>query len=144
MRCRTIAAALLLASLSYPALAQSAADHEAHHPGQDHGSASTQASSPASQAAEKQGMGAGAMGPMMGMMGRGMKDRAMMGGDTMGPPLMFRMIFALMDADGDGTVSLAEFQAAHERVFRAMDSNKDGKLTREEMLAFMQGAMSQQ
>src|ERR1700738_1329256 len=69
-----------------------------------------------------------------GMMGRGM-----MGGGAMGPPIMFRMMFALMDADSDGTISLQEFQAAHERIFRAMDSNKDGKLTLEEMQAFMHG-----
>jgi len=76
-------------------------------------------------------MGDGMMGPMMG--------RGMMGGGMMGPPLMMRMIFALMDADGDGTISLQEFQAAHERIFKAMDTNKDGKLTPEEMHAFMHG-----
>lgn len=79
---------------------------------------------------------------MMGMMGRGMKGHGPMGGDMMGPPIMFRMIFALMDADGDGTVSLAEFQVAHERLFKAMDSNKDGKLSPEEMLTFMRGTTS--
>jgi hypothetical protein len=35
---------------------------------------------------------------------------------------------------------LQEFQAAHERIFKAMDSNKDGRLTPEELQAFMQGA----
>jgi Ca2+-binding EF-hand superfamily protein len=71
-----------------------------------------------------------------GMMGRGM----MGGGSMMGPPpIMLRIMFALIDADSDGTVSLQEFQAAHERIFKAMDTNKDGKLTLEEMEAFMHG-----
>lgn len=72
-----------------------------------------------------------------GMMGRGITEGGMMGG-AMGPPMMFRMIFALMD-DGDGQISLQEFQAAHERIFKAMDSNKDGQVTQEEMQAFMHG-----
>jgi hypothetical protein len=32
-----------------------------------------------------------------------------------------------------------EFQAAHERIFKAMDANKDGRLTLDEIQAFMQG-----
>lgn len=86
---------------------------------------------------EGAGMGRGSMmgsGMMGNMMGRGM-----MGGGAMAPPFMMRMMFALMDADGDGTISLQEFQAAHERIFKAMDTNKDGKLTPEEMQAFMHG-----
>ena len=85
---------------------------------------------------------------MMGMMGRGMMGtmgRGMMGGGMgggMGPPMMMRMIFALMDSDGDGTIELSEFQAAHERIFKAMDSNKDGRLTQEEMQAFMRATRS--
>ncbi|WP_376707394.1 hypothetical protein [Bradyrhizobium japonicum] len=43
------------------------------------------------------------------------------------------------DADGDGGISLQEFQAAHERIFNAMDGNKDSKLTLEEMQAFIHG-----
>ena len=81
-------------------------------------------------------------GGMMGggMMGRGMMGRGMMGAGMMTPhPIMFRVMFALIDTDSDGTVSLQEFQAAHERIFKAMDANKDGKLTLEEMQAFMHG-----
>jgi hypothetical protein len=86
-------------------------------------------------------MGRGSM-TGRGMMGGHMMRRGMMGGCAMGPPILFRMMFALMDADSDGTISLQEFQAAHERIFKAMDSNKDGKLTLEEMQAFMQGTRS--
>jgi hypothetical protein len=85
--------------------------------------------------------GGGAEGGMMGrgMMGGGMMGHGMMGGGAMGPPIMLRIMFALMDSDGDGTISLQEFQVAHERIFKAMDSNKDGQLTLEEMQAYMQG-----
>jgi hypothetical protein len=69
-----------------------------------------------------------------GMMGHGMMGRGMIGHAS-----MMRIIFSLMDADGDGSVSLAEFQAAHERIFKGMDANKDGRLTLEEMQAFMHG-----
>jgi len=75
-----------------------------------------------------------------GMMGGGMMGRGMMGAGMMGPPpIMLRIMFAVIDTDSDGTVSLQEFQAAHERIFKAMDTNKDGKLTPEEMQAFMRG-----
>ena len=45
--------------------------------------------------------------------------------------------FALMDGDGDGLISLDEFQDAYERIFKAMDADKDGTLTLEEMQDFM-------
>jgi hypothetical protein len=54
-----------------------------------------------------------------GMTGHGMMGRGMMGGGAMGPPpVMLRIMFALIDTDGDGTI---------------------GKLTLEEMQAFVHG-----
>jgi Ca2+-binding EF-hand superfamily protein len=44
-----------------------------------------------------------------------------------------------MDSDGDGTITVQEFQAAHERIFKAMDANKDGRLTLDEVRAFREG-----
>ena len=62
-----------------------------------------------------------------------------MGPGSTASGMMMQMLFTLMDSDGDGTVSLQEFQAAHERIFKGMDANKDGRLTLEEIQAFMQG-----
>ena len=68
-------------------------------------------------------------GGMMGMRGRGM----------MGHGMPMRIIFVLMDADGDGTLSLEEFQNAHSKIFKVIDSNKDGKVAPAEMETFMSG-----
>jgi Ca2+-binding EF-hand superfamily protein len=78
-----------------------------------------------------------------GMMGGGMMGGGMMGQRPI-PGTVMRIIFALMDSDGNGTVSLQEFQAAHERIFKAIDANKDGVLTLEEMQVFMGGQTSGQ
>ena len=92
-------------------------------------------------------MGGGMMGGGMGggmmcghMMGSGMMGGGMHAEHRRGPRMLMRMIFSLMDADGDGSISLQEFQAAHERLFKGMDQNKDGRVTMEEMRIFM-GAM---
>jgi hypothetical protein len=75
-----------------------------------------------------------------GMMGGGMMGHGMMGqGYGRGSPMAMRIIFSLMDANGDGKLSLEEFQAAHERIFTAMDADHDGTVTFEEMQAFIRG-----
>jgi Ca2+-binding EF-hand superfamily protein len=58
----------------------------------------------------------------------------------MGSRFAMRIIFALMDGDGDGTISLEEFQAANARIFKAMDADKDGTLTLEKMQSFLRRA----
>jgi hypothetical protein len=63
-------------------------------------------------------------------MGRGM--------GPMGGPVMMRIIFALMDSDGDGTVSLQAFKVAHERILERLEQRWP-RLTLEEIQAFMQG-----
>jgi hypothetical protein len=76
-----------------------------------------------------------------GYMGYGpVRGGAMVGSGGLHSRMMMRMLFALMDSDGDGTVSLQEFQTAHERIFKSMDANKDSRLTLEEIQAFTQAA----
>jgi hypothetical protein len=76
------------------------------------------------------------------MMGKGQDHcggrRGAMGPNVMGS-MLIRMMFAQMDADGDGKLSLQEFQAAHERIFKATDANKDGFVTLQEMQNSIRG-----
>jgi hypothetical protein len=141
-----ITAAALLSGFSSGVLAQGQQDHEQHHP-----------TSPPTQAQPAQPPGqttpGGGQMPMgqMHMMHQMMQDqrggavqehRSLMGGvsgGVMGAPVLMRMIFSLMDADGDGAVSLDEFKAAHERIFKGMDADRNGLLTLDEMLTFMRG-----
>jgi hypothetical protein len=61
----------------------------------------------------------------------------------MGSPMMhgagMRMMFAVVDADGDGALSLTEIQDFHGRIFKAVDDNGDGKVEMIEIEAFFHG-----
>ena len=73
----------------------------------------------------------------------GMPDGDEMGGGGMRAGMMhgvrMRMVFAIVDADGDGALSLTEVQDFHARIFRAVDENDDGKVEMEEIEAFLHG-----
>jgi hypothetical protein len=47
-----------------------------------------------------------------------------------------RLVFAIVDADGDGALSLTEVQDFHSRIFKAVDQNKDGKVEMSEIETF--------
>ena len=48
-----------------------------------------------------------------------------------------RMMFVMMDTDGDGALSLEEVQSVHARIFKAIDADKNGKITLEEIQQFL-------
>ncbi|MEY9494423.1 hypothetical protein ABIF33_003443 [Bradyrhizobium elkanii] len=95
MKPLTLAAALLLATVSSSSWAQSPADHEAHHPDQKEPPAATQPAPPAGQPGM---MGQGMMGGPQGMMGgRGM----MMGGNM--PMANMMQMMGMMGQSGAET-----------------------------------------
>jgi hypothetical protein len=79
-----------------------------------------------------QGMGHGMMGEMMqpGMKGGAMPMMRMRGH-------MMKIMFAIADTDGDGGLSFEEISAIHKRIFDKVDADKVGKVTPEEVQAFM-------
>jgi len=75
--------------------------------------------------------------------GSRMHDRGWRRGG-MGSPMMhgagMRMMFAIVDADGDEALSLTEIQEFDGRIFRAVDDNGDGKVEMTEIEAFFHPA----
>jgi hypothetical protein len=105
---------------------------------QQHGQQDRQGGGMMGQAGPRSEMMGSGMGP--GMMGRGgMMGGGMMGGGMMGGGGMMRIMLAVMDADGDGALSLEEVQEAHARIFNHVDADDDGRVTLEEMQAFFHG-----
>ena len=49
---------------------------------------------------------------------------------------MMPIMFAIMDADGDGALSLQEFQEVHARIFKHIDTDKDGRVKMEDIQDF--------
>ena len=60
-------------------------------------------------------------------------------GGGMGHGAMMQVVFAMMDADGNGSLSLQEVQDAHARIFAHMDADGDGEVTKAEIRAFFRG-----
>ncbi len=73
-----------------------------------------------------------------GMMGCGATRPTMMGG-MMSVPLsrhMMKLMFAIVDANGDGALSFEEVTAVHKRVFDIVDADRDNKVTLTEIQSF--------
>ena len=111
-------------------LAQATPSSEPEHMGQGQGA----------QPGQPGMMAPGMMGGMMqpGMMG-GMMHPGMMGGMPMMGMRghMMKIMFAIADVDGDGRLSFEEVTTIHKRIFDKVDTDKDGKVTPEELQAFM-------
>ena len=51
---------------------------------------------------------------------------------------MMEKMFEKMDADGDGSITKAEFDTFHDQRFDEIDADKDGKVTKEEIKDHME------
>ena len=134
-------ATCLTVLIAFPAVGQQAPsgdEHSAHRPQTVQAQSEVPGQVPSQGPSRMQGMmgstGQEARGGMMaGMMGAGMRQPGIVGAI----PNM-KIMFAIVDANGDGALSFEEIMTVHKRVFDAADSNKDGKVTQEEMQAFFE------
>ncbi|MBZ9673732.1 EF-hand domain-containing protein [Mesorhizobium sp. ES1-3] len=76
-------------------------------------------------------------------MGPRERDRMLEDRTRMGPRMMHgaavRMMFAIVDANGDGSVSQSEIEDFVDRIFSAIDENGDGRVDMEEIQTFFHG-----
>jgi hypothetical protein len=139
--CAVALAAIVATGATVGAMAQTTAA-DSHHP-----DTTLAQATPSPGEMVQQGQGAQPGQPGMtspGMMGPGMMGPGMMGPGMMGAMPMMRMrgpmmniVFAIADLDGDGALSFEEVTTIHKRIFDKIDANKDGKVTPEEVQAFM-------
>jgi hypothetical protein len=121
----TALATIITSGMTAAATAQTTAA-DPHHP-----------DTTAAQAAPSTDPEPGMMQP--GTMGQDMMQPGMMGAMPMMRMRghMMKVMFAIADTDGDGALSFEEITAIHKRIFDKVDANKDGKVTPEEVQAFM-------
>jgi hypothetical protein len=138
-------AAVVVAGVTAAATAQTSAV-DPHHPN----TTVAQATPPSSTMGQGSGAQPGQPGMGQGMMGQGSGTQSgqqgMMGGMPMGRMRGqmagmhghgMRIMFAIVDANGDGALSFDEVMIIHKRIFDQVDANKDSKVTPEERQAFM-------
>ncbi|WP_164759182.1 MULTISPECIES: EF-hand domain-containing protein [unclassified Mesorhizobium] len=144
-------AAIVAAGMTAIAAAQTTAA-DPHHP-----DTTVAQAAPSTEPGDMVGQDQGAQPAQPGMMPPGMMGQGMMGQGMgqgmmcemkqpgmMGAMPMMRMrghmmkiMFAIADTDGDSALSFEEITAIHKRIFDKVDANKDGKVTPEEVQAFM-------
>ncbi|MGX9117095.1 EF-hand domain-containing protein [Mesorhizobium sp. BHbsci] len=143
MRAAALAAIVAAGATAIAAAQTTAADP--HH--------TTVAQAPSPEPGGMAGQDQGAQPAQPGMMGQGMMGQgmghSMMGGGMMQPGMMgampmmrmrghmMKIMFAIADTNGDSALSFEEITAIHKRIFDKVDANKDGKVTTEEVQAFM-------
>ena len=95
----------------------------------------------AGQGQDEQSGQPGMMPP--GMMGQGMMGGMMQPGMMSAMPMMrmrghmMKIMFTIADTDSDGGLSFEEITTIQKRIFDKVDADKDGKVTPEEVQAFM-------